>query len=460
MSKTLISIASLAVLAATPAFAADPLRATAEALRDRALTDPTAYDYVEAVSTELGPRQVGTIGQQRSMAWGLARLKALGFRNVHAEPFTAQAWLRGPESAEVTASYPQALHILGLGRSVATPPGGIEAQIAVFTSYADLLAQPPGSLTGKIVVVNQLMVRAQDGSGYGATRFIRTDGASEAAKRGAVAYLIRSLDTHESRSPHTGEMTYAAGAPQIPAAALSTEDADLVARIAARGAPLRLRLTMASTPVPATPAWNLVGEVPGREKPDEVIVIGGHMDSWDPGTGSIDDGAGMAITVGAAKLINDLPAHPKRTIRVVLFGAEEMDYAGAAYAAAHKDEVGKIVLAMESDNGSDAIWSLQLPAGAVAKPAFASLAAILAPLKVNIARDAARGSGEDVAELNMAGVPAAAFRQDATHYFDWHHSAEDTLDKVDRAQLNQSVAAWAAFLYLAAEGDADFRAGK
>ena len=216
---------------------------------------------------------------------------------------------------------------------------------------------------------------------------------------------------------------------------------------------------MASTSVDAVPAWNVVGEVTGRETPDQVIVIGGHMDSWDPGTGAIDDGAGMAITVGAAKLINDLPVHPKRTIRVVLFGAEEMDYSGAAYAAAHKLELPKIVLAGESDEGGDAIWSVQLPAGVADQPALASLPALLAPLRIYVAKDPPKFSGSDVAELNMAGAPAVTFHQDASRYFDWHHSADDTMDKIDKAQLNQSVAAWTAFLYLAAEGDVDFRAG-
>jgi hypothetical protein len=460
--KSMVAIlALLAGLAASPALAQDPVRATAEVLRDRALEDPTAYAFVTDVSTQLGPRLVGAAGQKASVAWGEARLKALGFQNVHAEPFLTKAWLRGPESAQIVAPRVQALHILGLGGSVATPPEGVEGEVVVFGSYADMLAQPPGSLAGKIAVVDQPMVRTQDGSGYGSARFIRSDGASQAARRGAVAYLIRSLDTHESRAPHTGGMTYADGAPRIPCAALSTEDADLLARMArTKGAPVRLRLQMQSTYLPAAQAWNIVGEVTGRETPDEVIVIGGHMDSWDPGTGSIDDGAGMAITVAAAKLIADLPTHPRRTIRVVLFGAEEFGDAGEAYAAAHKDEIPKIVLAAESDDGGDSIWSAQAPPGSLASGAFQSLGAILAPLKIDIAREPARGSGEDVAALDAAGVPAFAFHNDVSRYFQWHHSADDTLDKIDRDQLNQNVGAWAAMLWLAAESQTDFRAGR
>ncbi len=445
---------------ALPATAQDALRATAQSLIDKARTDPVAYDYVADLSTEVGPRLLGTPGQKRSMEWGLARLKALGFQNVHAEPYTVPAWVRGEESAEVTSPYPQALHILGLGRSIPTPSQGVEAEVALFHAYADMLAVPTGALAGKIVVVDQPMVETQDGSGYGATRFIRSDGASQAATRGAVAYLIRSLDTHESRAPHTGGMSYAPGAPQIPAAALSTEDADLLARMVAEGHPVRLRLKLASQTIPAVTAWNVVGEAPGRAGSDEVIVIGGHMDSWDPGTGSIDDGAGMSIVVGAAHLISTLPTPPRRTLRVVLFGSEELGGAGEAYAAAHKAEIPHIVLAGEADDGGDAVFGLDLPPGAAATPAFRALPALMAGLKINVSRETARFSGEDVAALNLAGVPAVAFHNDSSRYFRWHHSADDTLDKIDPAQLNQNVAAWAAFLWLAAESDVDFRGAK
>jgi hypothetical protein len=446
-----------AMLIASPSFAADPLRATAEALRDKALTDTTAYDTVESLTTEIGPRLVGTPAQKLAMEWGLARLKTLGFQNVHAEPFTAQAWLRGDESAVVTGPFPQSLRILGLGRSIPTPPDGIEAEIVVFNSYDDMLAQPPGALAGKIAVVDQPMVRNQEGGGYGALIKARTAGASEAARRGAVAYLVRSLSTSNARLPHAGAMRYADDAAKIPAAALSVPDAELLAHMVARGVPVRVRLKMASTFEDAVPAWNVVGEVTGSEHPDQVIVIGGHLDSWDPGTGAIDDGAGVAITSAAAKLINDLPRHPKRTIRMVMFGAEEMDYSGAAYAAAHKDEAGKIVLAIECDSGADSIWSVDLPAGTAGQPGFHSLAAVLAPLKIYVSGKAPEFGGSDVEELMQAGAPTIDLHQDATRYFDIHHSADDTLDKIDRAQMSQNVAAWASVLYLAADGDVDFR---
>ena len=450
-------IALLAIGTTAPAQAQSTLRAQTEALRDRALSDPTAYDFVADLTTQVGPRLVGTEGYRRSIDWAQARLKALGFVNVHAEPFTTPGWLRGEERAVLTAPRGQPLHILGLGGSVATPPGGVEGEVAVFGAWSDLIAAAPGSLAGKIVVLNQPLVRTQDGSGYGVARFIRGEGPSQAAKRGAIAYLVRSLDTHDSRAPHTGATRYADDAPKIPAAALSTEDADLIGRMAKQGLALRLRLTLASTALPAAQAWNVVGEIPGSERPDEVVLIGGHLDSWDPGTGAIDDGAGMAITVGAAHLIGHGPVRPRRTVRVVLFGAEEFGDAGAAYLAAHRAELPHIVLAAESDEGGDAAWSVQLPPGGAANPAFAALPAILAPLKIDLDLQPVRFSGEDVGPMNAAGVPAISVRPDASRYFQWHHSADDTLDKIDREQLNQQVAAWASIVWLITQADGGLR---
>ena len=450
-------MALIAALAALPltAQAAD----TAAALRDKALTDPTAYSVLESLTTEIGPRPAGSPAQKRAMEWGLATFKSLGFQNVHVEPFTVNAWVRGAEAAEVVSPFPQKLAILGLGGSVPTPAGGIEAEIVVFPSFAGLMAAAPGSLAGKIAVVTQVMTRTQDGSGYGAAVGARAIGASEAGRRGAIGFLIRSISTSESRLPHTGALRYADDAPKIPAAALSTVDAELLERMAARGKPVRVRLSLDSHVVPDAPAWNVVGEVVGREKPDEVIVIGGHLDSWDPGTGAIDDGAGVAITTAAGHLIASLPQHPRRTVRVVMWGSEEMSGSGAAYGAAHKAEVPKIVLAAESDLGADPVWMMRLPAGVVKQPGAQALPDLLAPLKVILDSKPSQFGGSDTDELQEIGVPVAEIRQDATHYFDIHHSADDTLDKVDPKSLAQNVATWASFIYIAAESDIDFRAG-
>jgi Zn-dependent M28 family amino/carboxypeptidase len=455
----LAALTLIAALGGPASAAVAPVPATVEAqLRDAALSDPTAYSIVESLTTEIGGRMAGSPAAERAEDWGLAKLKALGFQNVHAEPFAITAWARGPESAEVTAPYPRKLMILGLGGSAPTPPEGIEGEIVLFHSYTDLLAQPPSSLAGKIAVVSQPMPRTQDGSGYGALSRARFHGPAEAAKRGAVAFLIRSISTSDSRLPHTGQTDYEEGVPKIPAAALGVPDGELLERLVARGGPVRVRLTLASSTTENAPAWNVVGEIPGSDKPDEVVVIGGHLDSWDPGEGAIDDGAGVAITTGAAALIGKLPRHPRRTIRVVMFGDEEMDFSGKAYAEAHKAEAGKIVVVSESDGGADPIWSLQLPAGSADAPALTPIASVLAPLKIFLSSDPARFSGSDFAGLNVAGVPAFSFRQDMSRYFDIHHSADDTLNKIDPAKLNQNVAAWAALLYAIAESDIDFRA--
>lgn len=434
---------------------AQDLAAKAAELRDKALVDPTAYELVESLTTEVGARPVGSPAMERARDWGVAKLKALGFSNVRVEEFQAQSWLRGEESAEVVAPFPHKLHILGLGRSGATPKGGIEAEVALFGSLDELTALPPGALKGKIAVVSQPMPKTQDGSGYGFINRNRTLGAAEAARRGAVAYLTRSSSTDDTRLPHTGAMSRPADAPVIPAAALSTPDAELLERLVARGQPVRIRLKMENTFREAVPAWNVVGEITGTEAPDEIIVIGGHLDAWDPGTGAIDDAAGIAITTAAARLV--AAERPRRTIRVVMWGAEELNDSGRAYGAAHKDEVARMVVVSESDSGDGPIWRARLPKGSARHPAMRAFAAAIAPLQVVLAPEPATGGGADVADLVRQGAPVASLSPDVTRYFDLHHSADDTFDKVDPKKLAQSVAVWTSFLYTVAASDIDFR---
>ena len=443
--------AAAAFLASSAAQAAD-LTATAIALRDAALADATAWDITESLTTEVGARPQGSPGMERARDWGVAKLKALSFENVHVETFQTESWLRGPESAEVVAPYPQKLQILGLGRSSPTPSGGLEAEIVLFKTLDEMLAQPAGALTGKIAVVTEKMRRTQDIQGYASAVRARGAGA-EAAKRGAVAYLVRSISTDDTRLPHGGGGAMSG----IPMAALSTPDAELLERMAARGKPVRIRLSMSSTYRATAPAYNVVGEIRGREKPDEVIVIGGHLDSWDAGTGAVDDAAGIGITAAAAKLIAELPQRPRRTIRVVMWGAEEQGGSGAAYAEAHKHEVGKIIVAGESDLGAGEIFNAKLPAGSLDHPAMKAFAAAAGPLRVMISREPAEDGGADVEGLKRLGTPVVELQQDATRYFDLHHSADDTLDKVDPKELAQNVAVWTAFVYAVADSDIDFR---
>ncbi len=398
---------------------------------------------------------VGSPAALRARDWAVAKFKALGFTNIRVEPFAKPSWARGAESAEVVSPYPQKLAILGLGWSVPTPKKGIGAPIVVLKRYADLLAASPGAFKGKIVVVNEPMMRTQDGSGYGKAVEARY-GASEAAKRGAVAYLVRSISTAETRAPHTGTGKSAKDTPTIPMAALGVPDADLLEHMAARG-PVHVRLKLASFVRPKSMAWNVSGDITGSEKPEELIVIGGHLDSWDPGTGAIDDGAGVAITSAAARLIGQLPHHPRRTIRVVMWGSEETGGSSDAYLAAHKAELGNMVAAAESDLGSDNIYRLQLPPGGSDQPELHPLSEVLAPLKILVSPEPAKEAGSDVEGIKGASVPVFSLDQDANRYFDIHHSADDTLSVVDPVQLKQNVAAWAAVLYLIADSDVDFR---
>lgn len=437
---------------ASEAHADSTVRATAEQLRDRALHDSTAWDIVESLATEIGARPVGSPAMKRAKDWGTAKLTALGLERVHTEQFIKEdAWFRGEESAQVTAPYPHELSILGLGNSVPTPPGGIEAEIVMFPSIQDLTAAPAGSLTGRIAVLNREITGAQGEFGYRDAAQGRREGPSIAAARGAVAFLMRSASTSKSRLPHTGITRYAEGAPRIPAAALAVPDAELLQRLASRGKPVRVRLSLASRVVPQTPAWNVVGELVGRESPDELIVIGGHLDSWDVAESATDDAAGVAICAAAVHLIAKLPARPRRTIRVVLWGSEETGGSGAAYADQHRGELTRTVLASESDLGAGRIYQVAFSGDPWSDSRLVDLAAVLAPLGIFVSRQPASFAGTDVEDLRTAGVPVMRFSQDDRYYFDTHHSADDTLNKIDRDDLNQNVAAWASLIYVVAE---------
>ncbi|HEY4219741.1 MAG TPA: M28 family peptidase [Myxococcota bacterium] len=453
-----LAVATLVAAPPAPSAPPDPVDARvakASRVRDRASAGNVAWDVLSSLTTEVGARPTGSPAMARAKDWALAKLKALGFSNVHAEPFTKKnAWLRGHESLAITAPYAAPLALLGLGNSVPTPAGGVDGDVAVFPSLEALVRAAPSSLTGKIALVNQPMVPTQSGEGYGIAVRARGAGASIAAAHGAVAFLTRSIATGDGRAPHTGAMGYADGIAKIPCAAIGTADADLLARLVGQGATVRLHLELANTVIAEAPAWNVVGEIPGRTK--EVVVIGGHLDSWDPAQGANDDGAGVAITVAAARLFSQ--DKPLRTIRVVLWGSEESGGSGDAYAKAHVDEVPAMALASESDFGAGHVFRVALPKGAAADPAFTGLATVLAPLHTFVSSDPARYGGSDVEDLEGAGVPIIEIDPDGTHYFDIHHSADDTLDKIHRVDLEQGVAVWAALLSFIADSDVNLRA--
>lgn len=427
-----------------PAPALDPQVAV---LRDAALRDEVAYDIVEGLTTEIGPRMAGTEAEARARAWGLARMKALGFKNVRIETAMMRTWVRGVETGEVISPFPQKLRLTALGGSGATPADGITAEIVYFSSFADLQRAPDGSLKGKIAFVSNAMVATQDGSSYGTFGAARFVGPNLAAKKGAVAMVIRSIGSDHGRGPHTGQTNFEKGVTPIPAAALSTSDADNLSRMVERGKPITLHLTLTPRDLGMTETGNVIGEVPGTDPDAGIIVVGGHLDSWDLGTGAIDDGAGVAITAAAAKRLLDGPA-PRRTIRVVWFGDEETGGAGSeAYFAAHKAE--RHVLAAESDFGADRVWRVAFKLPPAASAVSDRVDAALAPLGIVRSREPA-GGGADVAPLVRSGVAVIDLNQSGTRYFDYHHTPEDTLDRIDPVQLAQNVAAWTAMLAVVA----------
>ncbi|MBV8144447.1 MAG: M20/M25/M40 family metallo-hydrolase [Gammaproteobacteria bacterium] len=435
-------------------------------LRDAAMAGhDIAYSWVSELTTRFGPRPAGSPNEQQAAAWAADKLKALGFENVRVETFPITAWVRGTESGQLVAPATQPLAVAALGESPPTPPGGLEGDVVIFPTLADLQAAPPGSLAGRIAMIAQRTVRAQNGAGYSAAVPARTDGPGVAAQRGAIGFLLRSVGTDSHRLAHTGTTRYVEGRVPLPAFALSAPDADQVERIAALGQTVRVRLFSGASYVRDAHSQNVIAEVRGRERPQEVVLLGAHLDSWDQGTGAIDDGAGTAIIAAAAKLIRDLPHRPRRTVRVVLFGSEEIAqpvppggaFGGHAYADGHRAELAGHVLAGESDLGSDRVYSLALPA-AVGHGEFATtLLRVLTPIGVLGAERPPEDAGTDIGPSVEAGVPAFELSQDAMRYFDIHHTADDTLDKIDRAQLDQNVAAWAALVWLAADSEVDFR---
>lgn len=417
-------------------------------LRDAALNDTVAYDIVEGLTTEIGPRLAGTDAEARARDWAVTKLKSLGFRNVHIETYQMPVWMRGEEKAEVIAPFSQPLRITALGNSGATPQKGITAPIVYFETFGDLTRAPTASLKGKIAFVSNQMVPTQDASGYGTFGMARFVGPQIAAEKGAAAILIRSIGTDESRAPHAGNTNFRDGTTPIPAAALSVEDAANLERMVERGKPVTLHLLLTPKQIGLQESGNVIADVPGSDPDAGIVLIGGHLDSWDLGTGAIDDASGLGITTAAAHRIMQAGT-PRRTIRVVWFGSEEVGaFGGEAYAKAHKDE--RHVLAAESDLGADAIWRFETNLPASAAPIGDRLQAALAPL--GIARGPGKAhDGADIGPVLRQGTAAIDLNQSALRYFDWHHTAEDVLERIDPEQLRQNVAAWTAMLAIVAD---------
>lgn len=440
-------ILALAALPALAFAAPDPAK-----LRDAALGDTLAYEIVEELTTEIGPRPAGTDAEARARDWAVVKLKALGFKNVRIEPFDMPVWERGEERAEIVAPFPQKLVLTALGNSGATAAEGLTAPVVYFETLAGLQAAKAEDVRGRIVFVDHRMARTQDGSSYGVFGAARRQGPSLASKLGAAAIVIRSIGTDHSRSPHTGVQSWSEGVTPIPAAALSVIDAEQLVRVIKRGKPVTMKLVLTPRQIGVRQSGNVIAEVPGTDPAAGVVAIGGHLDSWDLGTGAIDDGAGVAITTAAAKRILDASVSggekPRRTIRLIWFGAEEVGlFGGLNYRDRHKGE--KHALVSESDFGADRVWRVDYGLPDSAEGVKARLNAALAPLGIAPSRDAASG-GPDFGPLVATGVTALDLQQDGTRYFDLHHTPEDTLDKIDPVQLRQNVAAWTAMLAIMA----------
>lgn len=454
MRRLIIALAALPAFVLAQPAASQSVGEQAAALRDAALAeDRVAWETLEGLTTEVGQRLAGTEAEARARDWAVRRLTALGFSNVHVEPFEMEVWVRGEERAEIVSPFPQHLAVTALGNSGATGERGLEAEVIGFDSVAALEAAPDSAVRGKIVFVTHAMTATQDGSGYGQFGAPRRQGPTLASRKGAAAIVVRSIGTDHHRNPHTGVQTFAEGVRPIPAGALSVPDAEQLQRIltraAARGEPVRMRLTLTPRNVGRRASGSVVAEVPGTDPSAGVVLIGGHLDSWDLGTGAVDNAAGVSITSAAAHRIMQA-GRPRRTIRVVLFGAEEVGGLGGESILARYRGDNNVVLVGESDFGADRVWRVNFNFGEANNALADRITALLAPLGIVRGRDRAN-AGADLGAWTRAGTAAIDLNQDGMRYFDYHHTPDDTLDKVDPVQLRQNVAAWTAMLAAVAD---------
>lgn len=415
----------------------------AERIVGAALVDDTAWRRLEWLSDRIGHRVSGSPQLDEAIAWAMEELTKDGL-TVRAEKVKVPRWVRGAESCKLVAPFERDLVMLGLGNSVGTPKGGLEAEVVVVRDFEELDAHP--DLKGKIVLYDAPF------TSYGETVAYRVRGPSRASARGAVAALVRSVGPVSLRTPHTGTLRYDPAHPEIPAAALSLEDAALLARSAARGERPRVRLTMEARMDGEVESANVVADLEGSEAPDEVVLLCGHLDSWDVGQGSTDDGGGCLAAWEAVRLVKRLGLRPRRTLRVVLYTNEENGLRGAeGYAAAHRGELAKHVLAIESDSGVARPSGIGLSAGA-SRRARASLGTIASLLRgIGAEQVHPDGGGADVGPLEKGGVLVGGLEVDESRYFWVHHTPADTFDKLDRTSFGQCVATLGVIAYIVAD---------
>ena len=444
--------------AALPSMAADNLISKADLhkaaqLGKKAYGSDLAYKIDESLTTEVGPRRVGTYGDSAGIAWAVAKMKAFGFDKVWTERVVTPGWHRGEIEARVTAPYPQRIEAIALGNSVGTGKEGITAPLVHFRTMAELEAVPDGSLKGKIAFISLRMVRTHDASGYGKGGAPRRKGGIIAGKKGALALIIRSVGTSNNRITHTGGQSG-----NIPAAAISNPDADLLVNMFKRTKEIKFFLKSTAARTKDVITANVIGEITGSSDPENYVVLGAHLDSWDMGTGAIDDGMGVGIVLAAAKNIIDSGKRPKRSIRVLLFGAEEIGlYGAAAYVKKHEAEMARHVIGAEWDLGTGKIYSLQSGVGQTALKAIAQMAEIMKPYGVKLDSNNSAKGQSDMSMLGRKGMPAINFHADSTTYFDFHHNENDVMSNVDKDTMRQAEAIYTIYSWLTANSDVDFR---
>jgi carboxypeptidase Q len=421
----------------------DPHREAAARLVGEALSTRFAWERLAELGDTFGHRLSGSQALEDAIDWAVAQMKKDGLENVRKEPVKVPHWVRGQESLEIVSPRRHSLVMLGLGNSVGTSPEGIEAELLIVRSFQDLEAA--GSrVKGKIVLYNVPFTT------YGETVPHRASGPSRAAALGAVAALVRSVGPPGLRTPHTGGLNYDPGVPQIPAAAVPTEDADRLQRMVDRGTTLRLRLRMDAKMLPDADSFNVVGEVRGREHPEEVIVLGGHFDSWDVGTGSTDDGGGSVVTWEALRLMKKLNLRPRRTVRVVLWTNEENGLrGGTAYRDRYRDELANHVMMLESDSGVFRPTGFGFTGSDTARATLEQIATLLRGIQAD--RIGPAGGGADIGPSVQAGkIPSMSLDVDG-NYFLLHHTPADTVDKIDPMDMARCSAAIAVMAYVIAE---------
>lgn len=402
-----------------------------------------SYQRLADFTDTIGNRVSGSKNLDLAVKYMYQALRADGLENVHLEAVKIPHWVRGQESAEMLLPRNHTLAMLGLGSSVGTPEGGITAEVLVVASFEELKQQAKEAL-GKIVVFNQPFVS------YGETVAYRAFGASEAAKVGAVATLIRSITPFSINSPHTGWQDYQEGVKKIPSACITVEDAEMMGRMARSSQRILVRLTMGAYTLPDADSHNTVAEIQGWQHPEQVVLLSGHLDSWDVGQGAMDDGGGVMISWEALSLIKDLGLRPRRTLRTVLWTAEEQGGVGAQqYFQLHKRNMSNLDLVMESDLGTFAPLGLQFSGNAAARAVMSQVVQLLAPINTTVLEKPAEGT--DIAPWMEAGVPGASLHVADSRYFWFHHSQGDTMAVQDPREMDLCSALWAVVAYVVAD---------